>query len=48
MLRLLMDVILLAVICSIPYLVFRLRELGSRKAMYDSARYTTGMPKGRV
>jgi len=48
MLRLFADVILLVVICSIPYLVFRLRELGSKKPMYDSARYTTGMPEGGV
>jgi hypothetical protein len=41
------DAILLAVICSIPYLVsaLRLRNSRSRKAMYDSAKDTTGMPK---
>ena len=47
MLRYWLDVILLAVICSIPYLVssLRLRSRRSREAMYDSAEDTTGMPK---
>jgi len=47
MLRYLADAFLLAIICSIPYLVLRLRLQSSRskKAMYEFARYTTGMPK---
>jgi hypothetical protein len=50
MLRYLADVILLGIICSIPYFALRLRLHSgrSRKAMYDSARYTTGLPKDRV
>jgi hypothetical protein len=50
MLKYLADVILLLIICSIPYLVSRLRlhSSRSRKAMYDSARYTIGMRKDRV
>jgi hypothetical protein len=50
MLKYLADVILLVIICSIPYLVLRLRlhSSRSRKATYDSVRYTTGMPKDRV
>jgi hypothetical protein len=44
------DVILLAVICSIPYVVssMRLKSSRSREAMYDSARAITVMPKDRV
>ena len=49
MLTFLADVFLLVVICSIPYLVSRLRLQGnrSRKAMYEVASYTSGMPKDR-
>ena len=41
------DVILLAVICSSPYLIssLRLRNVRSRNVMYDSAKYIIGMPK---
>ncbi len=44
------DVILLTVICSIPYLVSRarLRSSRSRQAMYQLARYTPGMPTYRA
>jgi hypothetical protein len=50
MLKYLADAILLVVICSIPYVVssLRLRSSRSRKAMYEFARHTTGMPKDRV
>jgi hypothetical protein len=50
MLRYLADAILLIVICSIPYLVSRMRlhSSRSRKVMYEFARHTTGMPKGRA
>lgn len=46
----LVDVILLVTICSIPYLVSRLRFRGSssRRAMFEFARYTTGMPKDQI
>jgi hypothetical protein len=49
-LRYLADVFLLVVICSIPYLMLRLRlqSSRSRKTMYEFARHTTGMPKDRV
>jgi|HubBroStandDraft_6_1064221.scaffolds.fasta_scaffold88190_2 hypothetical protein len=41
------DTILLLIIGSIPYLFARLRlhSSRSRESMYESARYTTGMPK---
>jgi hypothetical protein len=41
------DAILLGVICSIPYVAFslRLRSSDSRKAMYERAKDTSGMPK---
>jgi hypothetical protein len=44
------DAILLVMICSIPYLVSRLRlhSSGSREAMYEFARHITGMPEDRV
>ena len=47
MFRYLAYVVLLAIICLIPYLVLRLRlhSNRSRKVMYDSARSTTGMLK---
>jgi hypothetical protein len=50
MLRYLADAVLLAVICSIPYLVSRMRlqSSRSREAMYDLARAITVMPKDRV
>jgi hypothetical protein len=50
MLTYLADLVLLAVICSIPYVVSRqrLRSRRSRNAMYDLARYTTGMCRDRV
>ena len=50
MLKYLQEIILLVVICSIPYLVsrLRLRHSRSRKAMYDLARTITGIPKDRV
>jgi hypothetical protein len=50
MLKYFAEVILLVIICSIPYLVSRLRlhSSASKKAMYDSARYTTVMRKDRV
>ena len=48
MLRYLADVVLLLIICSIQYLVLRLRCSRERKAVYDSARSATGMPKDRV
>jgi hypothetical protein len=43
------DVFLLVVICSIPYMVSRqrLHSNRSRKAMYEVARHTSGMPKDR-
>jgi len=50
MLNYLADVILLAVICSIPYLVSRVRlqSTRSRKPLYECARYIPGMPNGRI
>ena len=47
MLKYFSDAIFLVAICSIPYFVssLRLRSSRSRKAMYDSAKDTTGMPK---
>jgi hypothetical protein len=44
------DVILMVMICSIPYLVFQLRLHSSRgrKVMYDSARHTAGMREDRI
>jgi hypothetical protein len=50
MLRYLADVLLLVIICSIPYFAVRLRlqSTRSRKAMYELAKYTTGLPKDRV
>ena len=45
MLKYLADVIFLVILCSIPYVVswLRLHSNGSRKTMYDSARYTIGI-----
>jgi hypothetical protein len=50
MLKYLADLFLLAIICSIPYLLLRLRLQSnrSRKALYEFARHTTGMPKDRI
>jgi len=50
MFKYLAEAILLVIICSIPYLVSRLRlhSNRSRQAMYEFARYTTGMPEDRV
>jgi hypothetical protein len=49
MLNYLVDVILLTVICSIPYLVtsLRLQSSRSRKDMYDLASAITVAPKDR-
>jgi hypothetical protein len=46
MFKFLSAVTVLAIISSIPYLVswLRLRSGGSKKAMYDSAKYTIGLP----
>jgi hypothetical protein len=50
MLNYLADVILLAVICSIPYLVSRVRlqSSRSRKPLYEFAQYIPGMPLSDV
>jgi hypothetical protein len=50
MFKCLADTILLAVICSIPYLFARLRlhSSRSREPLYEFARHTAGMPEDRV
>ena len=46
----LLDAILLVIIGSIPYLAswLRLRNSRSKRGMYDSAKYTTGIRKDRA
>ena len=46
MFKYLPEITLLGIVCSIPYLVswLRLRSSRSKKVMYDSAKYTIGLP----
>lgn len=49
MLKYASDVIVLLIICSVPYLASRLRlhSRGAKRAMYDVAKYTAGIQKER-
>lgn len=49
MLKYVSDVIVLLFICSIPYAVswLRLHSRGSKRSMYDFAKYTAGIGKDR-
>jgi hypothetical protein len=50
MLKYVSDVMIFLFICSIPYLVswLRLHSRGSKRSMYDFAKYTTGIGKDRL